>query len=1084
MTRSAERVLWYSSTDGSPNESRLREIFEDSGGMDILAEGPRTELGGEIVSSADCVLIDGTGSETNELETARSIRETDFEKPILLLVETVTEDRLRKAMENGVDDIIPVSLLRHRPELFEERILRLAARDRDRPNEGHDEQELTRSEYEALFNSVSDGLVVHDPETGEMLAVNEPYCELTGYSESELVGSNIDLIVPEDPAYSFEEGLDRIEAVREDGPQLFEFKGQKKNGETFVGEVHLRRIEFRNRERVLASVRDITARKRREAEFEQIFNNVNDIISVYDPEAGDLTRVNDTMCAVTGYDRATILESGIGKISSEKAGFTAERAAEIIERVAEEETSRELEWGLETADGAFRWVEVHATPATINGEDRVLTISRDVTERKRSKKRLGAILDRIDDAVFLTKAHNISRPTRNPEYVSAGYEEIWGQTLDEIRERYNDGFFGTLHPEDKDAYEAFVRHVVEEIDAGDPENKYTTEYRVRRPDSERRWVESEFYPVEWEMGPPRIVIVSRDVTERKKHERRLASFEAATEDLTTADSPAEAARAAGEAAAETLDLPGVSVFLHDQTDGALEATYTSDSLSQSLDSLAVDPGAGLLWDAFGSGEIVGPDTTPGEEPLFGPESADFDRSKLADWRLIPLANHGSLFVAAFETGIPTETLQSAHILAATLEAALNHIRGRRRLASTESELETKTRRVKELDRIVSVTRRVEAAITTASGKAEVEREVCDRLVETGPYDLAWIGEIGAGTDRLEPSTVTGEAARFVASMSRRGSDPSTTDHPARRAWDGERVAVENVVVDATPQADWQRRLLQKGYQSVCAVPIRYNEITYGVLTVAAESPNSFDERTREVLAQLGTSIGHALAGIDRRRALESDDTVELEFSAEDPGLRLSRLAETTGATVRHERTISREGGAVNLHIALEDPAVESPIAEVKALFSDDVTVIREDSNSYLLAVEAETWFGAVVPEYGGVLEAAVARPEQTTITVEIPAHSDVRAFASRLQEQAPTLELQAKRQRKQAAAETLRSRLENRLTDRQLEVLETAYEAGYFEWPREKDGGEVAERLDITQPTMNKHLRLAERKTFEELLTD
>jgi predicted DNA binding protein len=38
---------------------------------------------------------------------------------------------------------------------------------------------------------------------------------------------------------------------------------------------------------------------------------------------------------------------------------------------------------------------------------------------------------------------------------------------------------------------------------------------------------------------------------------------------------------------------------------------------------------------------------------------------------------------------------------------------------------------------------------------------------------------------------------------------------------------------------------------------------------------------------------------------------------------------------------------------------------------------------------------------------------------------------------------------------------------------------GYFEWPREHGGQEVAEAMDITQPTLNKHLRLAERKVFD-----
>jgi predicted DNA binding protein len=46
-------------------------------------------------------------------------------------------------------------------------------------------------------------------------------------------------------------------------------------------------------------------------------------------------------------------------------------------------------------------------------------------------------------------------------------------------------------------------------------------------------------------------------------------------------------------------------------------------------------------------------------------------------------------------------------------------------------------------------------------------------------------------------------------------------------------------------------------------------------------------------------------------------------------------------------------------------------------------------------------------------------------------------------------------------------------------VVETALSAGYFEWPRDHDSSEVASRLDITQPTFNKHLRTAERETFE-----
>lgn len=55
------------------------------------------------------------------------------------------------------------------------------------------------------------------------------------------------------------------------------------------------------------------------------------------------------------------------------------------------------------------------------------------------------------------------------------------------------------------------------------------------------------------------------------------------------------------------------------------------------------------------------------------------------------------------------------------------------------------------------------------------------------------------------------------------------------------------------------------------------------------------------------------------------------------------------------------------------------------------------------------------------------------------------------------------------------------LTDRRLEVLRTAYHAGYFAWPRETPGGDVADLLDIWSPTFSQHLRAAEQSVFRML---
>jgi predicted DNA binding protein len=56
------------------------------------------------------------------------------------------------------------------------------------------------------------------------------------------------------------------------------------------------------------------------------------------------------------------------------------------------------------------------------------------------------------------------------------------------------------------------------------------------------------------------------------------------------------------------------------------------------------------------------------------------------------------------------------------------------------------------------------------------------------------------------------------------------------------------------------------------------------------------------------------------------------------------------------------------------------------------------------------------------------------------------------------------------------------LTDRQREVVEIAYHSGFFEWPRDSTGEEIAETLGVSPPTVHKHLRAAERKLLAAIL--
>lgn len=59
----------------------------------------------------------------------------------------------------------------------------------------------------------------------------------------------------------------------------------------------------------------------------------------------------------------------------------------------------------------------------------------------------------------------------------------------------------------------------------------------------------------------------------------------------------------------------------------------------------------------------------------------------------------------------------------------------------------------------------------------------------------------------------------------------------------------------------------------------------------------------------------------------------------------------------------------------------------------------------------------------------------------------------------------------------------DRLTPRQQEVLETAYELGYYEIPRETTADAIAERLDLDRSTVTEHLQRAERNLIATVLS-
>lgn len=121
-------------------------------------------------------------------------------------------------------------------------------------------------------------------------------------------------------------------------------------------------------------------------------------------------------------------------------------------------------------------------------------------------------------------------------------------------------------------------------------------------------------------------------------------------------------------------------------------------------------------------------------------------------------------------------------------------------------------------------------------------------------------------------------------------------------------------------------------------------------------------------------------------------------------------------------------------------------------------------------------FGCPVHRY-------VADGGDVTLVFHAPDFEQLQVVMDDLRERYPDLDVQ------QLLQPPLEGTTEERvfvnrgkLTDRQHEVLRTAYEMGYFERPKGANATEIASELDITQSTVTEHLVAAQQKLLGDVL--
>src|SRR5579863_233059 len=250
--------------------------------------------------------------------------------------------------------------------------------------------------FEKLFEASPDAIVVTDAE-GRITSINSQLERLFGYARQELIGQNVEILVPERFRRAHPGHRDTYKThaiVRPMGAGL-ELFARRKDETEFPVDIMLSPMETEQGRVIISVIRDISDRKkaqeairRSESQFRALFEFSPDAIIASDQQ-GRITEVNGRVESMFGYQRSELLGQSIDVLVPERFRHTHPARRKDYASAAR---VRPMGAGLDLygrrKDGSEFPADIMLGPVeTLDGRI-VLSVIRDLTEKREAEEAL------------------------------------------------------------------------------------------------------------------------------------------------------------------------------------------------------------------------------------------------------------------------------------------------------------------------------------------------------------------------------------------------------------------------------------------------------------------------------------------------------------------------------------------------------------------------------------------------------------------------------------------------------------------------------------------------------------------------
>jgi PAS domain S-box-containing protein len=257
---------------------------------------------------------------------------------------------------------------------------------------------------ETIIASAGEGLIVYDRDL-RYVVWNPVMEKMTGIPTAQVIGRGAFEVFPEVMAAGIGDDLKAALAGQSPAPREFEYVIPATGRRGWVVQTNSPHLDARgNVVGVVSSVLDVTAEhnidaalRESEEQLRIIFDSVGDAVAIHRP-GKTFIEANQVLCQRLGYSREELLTMTVADIN----------APELRDQVGEK-TSRILDDGAAVfevvhvaRDGRRIPVEVAARHIQFRGQDAILSVHRDISERKRAEdatREQARFLQQLVDAI-------------------------------------------------------------------------------------------------------------------------------------------------------------------------------------------------------------------------------------------------------------------------------------------------------------------------------------------------------------------------------------------------------------------------------------------------------------------------------------------------------------------------------------------------------------------------------------------------------------------------------------------------------------------------------------------------------------